>query len=124
MKHPFDVHVGSKLRQCRRSAGMSQQQLADKLGIKAQQIQNFEIGAGRISPNVMRNIVAASVVVVFCLAGGAATYMYVNGMPGWLGSALEGEEAVPEAEDPESAQNSSAENRDTPVRVAQASGGV
>jgi hypothetical protein len=48
---------------------------------------------------MIRNVAAASVVVVFCLAGGAATYMYVNGVPGWLGSALEGEEAAPEAEE-------------------------
>ena len=76
MKHPFDVHVGSKLRQCRRSAGMSHQQLADKLGIKAQQIRNFETGAGRISPSVMRNIVAATdVPISFFFEGLASALM-------------------------------------------------
>jgi transcriptional regulator with XRE-family HTH domain len=59
MKHPFDVHVGSKLRQRRCLAGMTQQQLGDKLGIKAEQVQHYEIGAGRISPSLMRNIVGA-----------------------------------------------------------------
>ena len=58
MKHPFDVHVGSKLRQCRCLAGISQQQLGDTLGIDAKQIQNYETGECRISPNLMRDIVA------------------------------------------------------------------
>ncbi len=59
MKHPFDVHVGSKLRQCRCVAGISRQQLGDKLGIKAQKIQKLETGANHIDPNLMRKIVAA-----------------------------------------------------------------
>lgn len=47
-----------------------------------------------------RNLVAASVVVVFCLAGGAVTYVYVNGAPGWLSGAGEGaEEPVEEVEE-------------------------
>ncbi len=60
MKHPFDVHVGGRLRHCRRLAGMTQQQLGNKLGIKAQQIRNHETGANRISAGLMRNIVAAT----------------------------------------------------------------
>jgi transcriptional regulator with XRE-family HTH domain len=59
MKHPFDVHVGSKLRQCRCVAGISRQQLGDKLGIKALKIQKLETGANHIDPNLMRKIVAA-----------------------------------------------------------------
>ena len=45
---------------------------------------------------MVRNAVAASFVVVFCLAGGAITYMYVNGLPGWLSSVVEGEPAAEE----------------------------
>ena len=45
MKHPFDVHIGGKLRHCRCMAGMTQQQLGEKLGLKAQQIRNYEAGA-------------------------------------------------------------------------------
>jgi transcriptional regulator with XRE-family HTH domain len=58
MKHPFDVHVGAKLRQCRCTAGISQQQLGDALGILAEEIQDFESGDSRINPNLMRSIVA------------------------------------------------------------------
>jgi len=43
---------------------MTQQQLGDKLGIKAQQIKNYETGANGISANHMRDIVAAMEVPV------------------------------------------------------------
>ena len=57
MKHPFDVHVGGRLRHCRCSAGMTQQQLGDKLCITAQEVQDYEVGANQISANHMRDIV-------------------------------------------------------------------
>ena len=60
MKHPFDVHVGSKLRQCRRLVKISRQQLGDKLGITTEQIQKLESGANPIDSNLMRKIVAAT----------------------------------------------------------------
>jgi hypothetical protein len=41
---------------------------------------------------MFRNAIAASVVVVVCLAGGAGTYVYVNGAPAWLSSLFSGEE--------------------------------
>ncbi len=43
---------------------MTQQQLGDKLGIEAQQIENYETGASRISAGVMRGIAAAMEVPV------------------------------------------------------------
>ncbi len=64
MKHPFDLHVGGRLRHRRCLAGMTQQQLGDKLGIKAQQIQDYETGASGISASDMRNIAAAMEVPV------------------------------------------------------------
>jgi len=64
MKHPFDVHVGGRLHHCRGLAGMTQQQLSDKLGIKAEQIQKYETGANRISAIHMRDIAAAMQVPV------------------------------------------------------------
>jgi polysaccharide chain length determinant protein (PEP-CTERM system associated) len=49
-----------------------------------------------IRRRVVRNAIAASVVVVFSLAGGAVTYWYVNGLPGWLSGAVErSEETAP-----------------------------
>ncbi|MEM9750427.1 MAG: helix-turn-helix transcriptional regulator [Pseudomonadota bacterium] len=44
-----DEHVGSRIRQRRSMLGLTQEQLADSLGISYQQIQKYETGANRIS---------------------------------------------------------------------------
>ena len=49
MKHPVDVHVGKRVRHRRWMVGMTQQQLAEKVGIKFQQIQKYECGANRVT---------------------------------------------------------------------------
>lgn len=49
MKHPVDIHVGKRIRHRRWMVGMTQQQLADKVGIKFQQIQKYETGMNRVS---------------------------------------------------------------------------
>jgi transcriptional regulator with XRE-family HTH domain len=49
MAHQVDLHVGQRLRQRRCLLGMTQQKLADAVGIKFQQIQKYESGANRIS---------------------------------------------------------------------------
>jgi transcriptional regulator with XRE-family HTH domain len=46
---PIDVHAGARMRARRKALGMSQQALADKLGVSFQQIQKYERGANRIS---------------------------------------------------------------------------
>jgi transcriptional regulator with XRE-family HTH domain len=38
---------------------MTQQQLGDELGITAQEVQNYEVGANQISASHMRGIVVA-----------------------------------------------------------------
>lgn len=47
--HPFDVHVGSRVRLRRRHLGMSQDTLARAVDITFQQVQKYERGATRIS---------------------------------------------------------------------------
>ncbi len=64
MKHSVDVHVGQRVRWRRWQQGMTQQQLGNKLGIKAQQIQNYETGANRVSASHMRDIAATMEVPV------------------------------------------------------------
>jgi transcriptional regulator with XRE-family HTH domain len=49
MKHPIDANVGLRIRQRRWMLGMTQQQLAQRVGIKFQQIQKYESGANRVS---------------------------------------------------------------------------
>lgn len=56
MKHPVDVHVGKRVRHRRWMVGMTQQQLAGKVGIKFQQIQKYETGMNRISASRLWDI--------------------------------------------------------------------
>ncbi len=59
MKHPVDVHVGKRVRHRRWMLGMTQQQLAEKVGIKFQQIQKYETGMNRISASRLWDIADA-----------------------------------------------------------------
>ena len=70
MKHPVDVHVGKRIRHRRWLVGMTQQQLAEKVGIKFQQIQKYETGMNRVSASRLWDIAAAlSVPVSFFFEG-------------------------------------------------------
>lgn len=59
MKHPVDVHVGRRVRHRRWMTGMTQQQLAEKVGIKFQQIQKYETGTNRVSASRLWDIADA-----------------------------------------------------------------
>ena len=59
MKHPVDVHVGKRIRHRRWVSGTTQQQLADQVGIKFQQIQKYETGMNRVSASRLWDIAAA-----------------------------------------------------------------
>ena len=70
MKHPVDLHVGQRVRQRRWLFGMTQQQLAEKVGIKFQQIQKYETGTNRISESRLWDISEAmDVPVTFFFEG-------------------------------------------------------
>ena len=49
MTNEIDRHLGKRLRQRRRSLGLTQQQIAEAVGVRFQQIQKYECGANRIS---------------------------------------------------------------------------
>lgn len=49
MATDIDLHLGKRLRRRRRLLGLTQQQLANAVGIRFQQIQKYECGANRIS---------------------------------------------------------------------------
>ncbi len=49
MTNEIDRHLGKRLRQRRRSLGLTQQHIADAVGVRFQQIQKYECGANRIS---------------------------------------------------------------------------
>jgi transcriptional regulator with XRE-family HTH domain len=59
MPHKVDVHVGKRIRQRRWLAGMTQQRLAELVGIKFQQIQKYETGANRVSASRLWDIAEA-----------------------------------------------------------------
>ncbi|HBZ42769.1 MAG TPA: transcriptional regulator [Maritimibacter sp.] len=70
MKHPVDVHVGKRIRHRRWMVGMTQQQLAEQVGIKFQQIQKYETGMNRVSASRLWDIsFALSVPVSFFFEG-------------------------------------------------------
>jgi transcriptional regulator with XRE-family HTH domain len=54
--NPVDVHVGSRVRLRRTLLGMSQEKLADALGLTFQQVQKYERGANRIGASRLHHL--------------------------------------------------------------------
>ncbi len=54
--NPIDVHVGERIRQRRRMLGLSQDRLAQSLGLTFQQVQKYERGANRVSASKLFEI--------------------------------------------------------------------
>ncbi|HEX7758244.1 MAG TPA: helix-turn-helix transcriptional regulator [Caulobacteraceae bacterium] len=57
--NPVDLHVGARVRMRRRLRGVSQEKLADSLGLTFQQVQKYERGANRISASKLYEIAAS-----------------------------------------------------------------
>ncbi len=107
MSHPVDVHVGKRIRHRRWMNGTTQQQLAEKVGIKFQQIQKYETGMNRVSASRLWDIAhALGVDVSFFFEGleGSAEAQSQTDMPGDILSDKEALEllrsyyAIPEAQ--------------------------
>lgn len=56
MPHQVDLYVGKQIRQRRWMQGLTQQQLAEAVGIKFQQVQKYETGANRVSASRLWDI--------------------------------------------------------------------
>jgi transcriptional regulator with XRE-family HTH domain len=54
--NPVDKHVGSRIRMRRMMLGMSQERLADGLGITFQQVQKYESGRNRVGASRLQHI--------------------------------------------------------------------
>ncbi|HEY8617146.1 helix-turn-helix transcriptional regulator [Phenylobacterium sp.] len=54
--HPVDRHVGLRVRLRRKALGLSQDRLAEALGLTFQQVQKYERGANRISASKLWEI--------------------------------------------------------------------
>lgn len=57
--HPVDRHVGLRIRMRRKEIGVSQERLAEALGITFQQVQKYERGANRVSASKLWEIAQA-----------------------------------------------------------------
>lgn len=57
--HPIDAHVGAQVKIRRKAKRMTQQQLAEILGLTFQQIQKYERGANRVSASKLMMIAEA-----------------------------------------------------------------
>lgn len=55
----LDVHVGARLRERRTGLGMSQEQLAESVGLSFQQIQKYERGVNRIGASRLWEVARA-----------------------------------------------------------------
>jgi transcriptional regulator with XRE-family HTH domain len=54
--NPVDLHVGGRVRMRRKLLGLSQEHLADALGLTFQQVQKYERGANRVSASKLYDI--------------------------------------------------------------------
>jgi transcriptional regulator with XRE-family HTH domain len=57
--NPVDLHVGLRVRLRRRALKMSQEKLAESLGLTFQQVQKYERGSNRISASKLYEIARA-----------------------------------------------------------------
>lgn len=65
---PLDQHIGERVRLGRQIAGITQEQLAERLGLTFQQVQKYERGANRIS--------AARLLAVADMVGQPLSFFY------------------------------------------------
>jgi transcriptional regulator with XRE-family HTH domain len=83
--NPTDKHVGSRVRMRRMMLSMSQQKLADGLGLTFQQVQKYERGANRIGASRLQQISHLLQVPIAFFFEGAPN---ASAPPGSNGSAL------------------------------------
>jgi transcriptional regulator with XRE-family HTH domain len=86
--HPTDVHVGQRLRFRRSMLGLTQAQLAAKVGLTFQAIQKYERGENRISASRLHQ---------FAGILGVPIADFFEGLPGATGAAAAG--GPPSADD-------------------------
>lgn len=78
--HPFDLHVGGRVRTRRKLMGLSQEALAEGIGLTFQQVQKYERGSNRISASKLYEIAVTlkTPMAWFCEGYGAAPGEYVE----------------------------------------------
>ncbi|WP_282093061.1 helix-turn-helix domain-containing protein [Epibacterium ulvae] len=59
MPRSEDTHIGKRIRQRRWALSLTQGEVADKIGVKFQQLQKYETGANRVSGSRLCDLAAA-----------------------------------------------------------------
>lgn len=82
MANAIDMHVGKRLRRRRRLLGLTQQQLAESIGIRFQQIQKYECAGNRVTASRLYELaVALNVPVNYFFEGLQAVAPRTSGTP-------------------------------------------
>jgi len=81
MTNDIDLHVGKRLRRRRRLLGLTQQTLAEQVGIRFQQIQKYECGANRVSAARLFELSEALSVPIQYFYEGLGSHDPLNGEP-------------------------------------------
>lgn len=82
MANAIDMHVGKRLRRRRRLLGLTQQQLAESIGIRFQQIQKYECAGNRVTASRLYELaVALNVPVNYFFEGLQAVAPSTSGTP-------------------------------------------
>ncbi|WP_421933539.1 helix-turn-helix domain-containing protein [Phenylobacterium sp.] len=67
--HPTDLAIGARIRLRRKSLGISQGALAERIGVTFQQVQKYERGTNRVSGSTLVAVAAALETTVGWLVG-------------------------------------------------------
>ena len=73
MSDLIDIHIGKRLRWRRRAVGLTQGELARRIGVRFQQIQKYECAANRTSAAILWKLACALEVRVSYFYDGLAT---------------------------------------------------
>jgi transcriptional regulator with XRE-family HTH domain len=83
--HPVDRHVGLHIRMRRKALGISQEKLAEALGLTFQQVQKYERGANRVSASKLWEIARALKITVAYFYEGLEEELE-GGLKGFMGA--------------------------------------
>jgi transcriptional regulator with XRE-family HTH domain len=80
--NPIDIHVGRRVRQRRKTLGVTQERLAEDLGLTFQQVQKYERGANRVSASKLYEIARSLRTSIGYFFEGLADPAAAHGAPG------------------------------------------
>src|SRR3982750_545860 len=83
--HPVDIYVGARVKERRKALGISQEKLAEALGLTFQQVQKYERGANRVSASKLWEIARALKINVAYFYEGLEEEMQ-GGLKGFMGA--------------------------------------